>query len=104
MRRWHAERALMLRRWRMEIAEHEEMHHMALPPIPPQSCDEPCHCYRGPGFMRKQRPYGCTRPRCGLCHPTKKWGGKSRAKALRKAIEYELRAVWTEKEISRGLL
>lgn len=68
MRRWHAERELMLRRWRQEIADHEDYPYCALAPIPPSQCDMKCHCYLGPGFMRKNRPYGCGRARCMLCH------------------------------------
>jgi hypothetical protein len=104
MRRWHAERVLMLRRWQMEIGEHEDMEYMTLAPIPPRSCDERCHCYRGPGFMRKRRPYTCGKPRCGICKPGKVWGRKARATKLRKAIDYELNAAWTEKELARGLV
>ena len=93
MRRWHQERDLMLRRWRIEIAKHERGYsHMALAPVPPQDCDEPCHCYRGPGFLRKRRPLDCGRPRCGVCHFEKIYGRQARANEGRQAIEFDLAA------------
>lgn len=71
MRRWHEDRDLMLRRWREEIAKHEGIEnypHMSLAPIPPEKCDDICHCYRGMGFLRKRSVHGCGTPRCTICH------------------------------------
>jgi hypothetical protein len=64
MRRWHEEVGLMRRRWRMELGNHvggfmgpEEMaNHCWLAP-PSEAVGIKCHCARGIGTMRKQRPY-----------------------------------------------
>jgi hypothetical protein len=48
LRRWHEEAALMRRR----LADPYEQ---AL------------------GQARKTRPHACNRPRCGICHPSKRW-------------------------------
>lgn len=58
MKRWHAETALMLRRWREEIEKHR---HHSLGYI-----ESACHCLRGKGTMRKRTPWGHRR-RCYLC-------------------------------------
>lgn len=98
MKRWHEERNLMLRRWREEIHNHADDRWQKgsyrRAPIPPTVCngDEPCHCFRGPGFMRKQRPHGCSRPRCGICHGDKHYGYKARANKKRAAIRFEMEA------------
>jgi hypothetical protein len=108
MRRWHSpkERALMLRRWRQEIAQHERWRYSraALAPVPPDKCavdpyvvlrglrtrfPDPCHCYDGMGFMRKQRPFGCGRARCQLCHYGK-WFPKARHNKRLAAINRDL--------------
>ena len=93
MRRWHSprERVIMLRRWRQEIAKHEERAQCSLAPLPPNAAGD-CHCYRGAGFMRKRRPFGCSRPRCGLCHFAKLDEPKDRYNNRRYAIFYELAA------------
>lgn len=89
MKRWHEEVPLMVRRWRMEIAKHEGMARRSLAPVPPEPDDESCHCYRGPGFMRKRRPYGCSNPRCAICHFEKLYAPKDRYNRKRLAIEFE---------------
>lgn len=83
MYRWHSERDLMLRRWRLEIASHEYSSRQGRPgfrryalrmdqaPLPPVVCDDSCHCYLGPGFFRKRHPYDCGKTRCYWCHPEK---------------------------------
>jgi hypothetical protein len=92
MRRWHTprERAIMLRRWRQEIAKHED-DPFGYAPLPPVG-EEFCHCYRGMGFLRKRKPHDCGRPRCWLCHGEKFYAAKARAKNQRDAIEFELGA------------
>ena len=95
MRRWHEERDLMLRRWRVEIAKHEYFlwGRYSLAPIPPVSCDEDdCHCYRGPGFLRKRKPYDCGRARCGICHLEKHYPGERRRRDEREAFNHEWEA------------
>ncbi|HYZ76203.1 MAG TPA: hypothetical protein VE596_02405 [Gaiellaceae bacterium] len=91
MKRWHQERALMLRRWREEIYKHEwdfTGGSYGLAVIPPQALDEPCHCYRGPGFLRKRTAHGgCGR--CGVCKPHKVCP-PSRRHARERAIRQEL--------------
>lgn len=93
MRRWHsvAERRIMIRRWRQEIALHENDKYsfMACAPLPPDP-DGDCHCYRGMGYFRKREPLDCGRARCGLCHWSKMWEPKRRAATKRKAIRSEL--------------
>ena len=102
MRRWHAERELMLRRWRNEIAAHgghsgwrlkgrHSFNGWLEAPVPPPACDlDTCHCFLGPGFFRKRKPFDCGNPRCELCH-SGKWDDKDRYNKRREAIEYELR-------------
>jgi hypothetical protein len=103
MRRWHAERALMLRRWRFEIGAHGGHsgyringwggNDWVAVPVPPPSCDlDTCHCFRGAGYFRKRHPFDCGNPRCGLCHFEKFWVPKARATKKRAAIQYELDA------------
>jgi hypothetical protein len=90
MYRWHAEHNLMLRRWRQELATHNEARHCSLAP-PSLAPAVDCHCAQGIGSMRKRRPFGCTKARCFLCH-AEKFLPKGRAAKKRAAIEFELRA------------
>lgn len=98
MMRWHAERDLMLRRWRMELGNHtgsfvgpvESAGKEWLAP-PAIACDVDCHCANGIGTMRKNRPYGCGRARCHICHGDKLMAPKGRADR-RAAIKFELEA------------
>lgn len=88
MQRWHNERALMLRRWKMEMAKHG--YDWRNPPDP--KCDrDACHCAAGIGSMRKMRPYDCGQVRCAWCHGDK-FDPKARATKQRAAIQYELDA------------
>jgi hypothetical protein len=83
MYRWHSERSLMLRRWKQEMALHG--YDWRNPPDP--KCDRnACHCAAGIGSMRKVIPLGCGKPRCGLCHPWKKWPLHNRSEKKRAAI------------------
>jgi len=89
MRRWHEERGLMLRRWHEEIAQHENVVWAPLPRDPaPDPSGALCHCYRGPGFMRKHTP-GCNRPRCGLCHRAKLYDRGRRPRERSEAFAQE---------------
>jgi hypothetical protein len=92
MKRWHAERSLMLRRWRVEIQKHEDLGREH--PFPHDGCSAPdvCHCYRGPGYFRKRRPLGCGNPRCCVCHYEKFFEPKARGRRKRDAIAYEIAA------------
>jgi hypothetical protein len=58
VKRWHAEHAMMLRRWRMELANHEHRAPFALAP-PSAAANARCHCANGVGTMRKRHVYGC---------------------------------------------
>jgi hypothetical protein len=78
MKRWHVERPLMLRRWQLEKEKHTDNGEIV----------GDCHCLRGPGFMRKRRPYGCHRPRCKLCHWEKLYP-QPRGPKKRAEIEFE---------------
>ncbi len=93
MRRWHAprERAITLRRWREEIAKHEDVW-FGQAALPPAADADACHCYRGMGFLRKRKPYDCGNPRCGVCHGDKFFATKARARRVREAIEFDVRA------------
>lgn len=101
MRRWHAERHIMLRRWRFEIGAHgghsgytikDGFNDWVAVPVPPPACDiGTCHCFKGPGYFRKRKPFDCGNPRCGLCH-YEKYMPKARAAKKRTAIQYELDA------------
>jgi hypothetical protein len=101
MRRWHQERDLMLRRWRLEIAQHEmgasqrgqrRYGRYDFAPLPPASCEDACHCYRGAGYFRKRHPLDCGHTRCGLCSWHKQpWETKRRRRRDRQeAIAFEL--------------
>lgn len=91
MKRWHDERDLMLRRWRLEIAVHEGawVWQGWLAPLPPDP-EGDCHCYRGPGYFRKRTPFGCSSGTC-LCKYEKN-RPKARHNHRRAAIEFELLA------------
>jgi hypothetical protein len=92
MYRWHAERDLMLRRWRVELASHDRSYsHMALAP-PGIACTVDCHCANGMGTMRKTKPFDCGKPRCHTCHWSKLTEPKRRASAQRDAIRFDLEA------------
>lgn len=88
----------MMRRWRMELGNHTGG---ILDPIktvgqewlapPAMACDVDCHCANGIGTMRKNRPYGCGRAHCGICHYGK-WFKKGRGAKKRAAINSELEA------------
>ena len=93
MRRWQQDRERMIRRWRIEIAKHEQYPHMALAVAPPDHCDtDDCHCYRGMGYFRKRHPFDCGKTRCGLCHWYKHFPGSGRANRRRAAIEFDIMA------------
>ena len=103
MRRWHAERNLMLRRWREEIATHtygdegcwwSYYGQAPLPPdyVQPDSRGEVCHCVRGPGFMRKRTVHGCSNPHCLICHWEKFCDLGRRTREKREAFAYEWEA------------
>ena len=98
MYRWHSprEQAIMYRRWRMELANHDweygaDYPHCYLAP-PGDAAGISCHCANGIGSMRKHTPYGCGRARCGLCHGEKIYAPKARQTKKRKEIEYEIAA------------
>lgn len=96
MRRWHEERDLMLRRWRQELGNHTGG---VLDPVksagmeweapPAMACGIDCHCARGIGTMRKNRPYGCSCWMCKLDKHYDKWGRGGRRRA---AIQFDLEA------------
>ncbi len=93
MKRWHEERSLMLRRWAIE----KDKHRPTWGRFKNSEVDgDECHCLRGPGFVRKRKPYDCGRPRCGVCHFTKFYVPKARATRRRDEIEFELRACGVE--------
>ena len=77
MKRWHAERALMLRRWRQEKAKHAEF-------------GQDCHCLRGPGFMRKRRAHDSHGPNqhCFVCELE-----RNERRAERRRLRYSARDV-----------
>lgn len=87
MRRWHSERHIMLRRWKMEMIKHG--YDWRNPPDP--KCDrDACHCAAGIGSMRKRRPFDCGNPHCALCHFEKFWVPKARNTKKREAIDFSL--------------
>jgi hypothetical protein len=101
MYRWHKDRDLMLRRWRLEIAQHEQhldqrgfrrYSRFDYAPVPPLVCDDSCHCYRGAGYFRKHHPLDCGHTRCGICAYHKQpWEVKRRRRRdRREAIAFEL--------------
>jgi len=99
MRRWHEERDLMMRRWRMELATHmgacigpDRRPNQEWPAPPAVSCDVDCHCANGIGTMRKNRVYGCGNPRCGICHFEKYYVPKRRGARKRAEINFDLEA------------
>lgn len=68
--RWHKEQALMLRRYRIELATHAflgpDRRRMAWRSLAPvgTAAEVACHCARGIGTMRKHRPGVCEKVRC----------------------------------------
>jgi hypothetical protein len=98
MQRWHAERNLMTRRWRQELAKHGDNHphsegypHMALAP-PSLAPAVECHCSQGIGSMRWRKPLDCGRARCGICHFGRNYIRPARANKRREAIRFDLEA------------
>ena len=91
MRRWHAERNLMLRRWRQELANHSRDYPRCFLAPPGDAAGVGCHCANGIGTMRKHRPFGCERPRCGLCK-LEKHLPKARNAVRRNAIGFDVDA------------
>lgn len=90
MRRWHSEKALMLRRWKHEMSIHG--YDWRNPPDP--KCDHSaCHCAAGIGSMRKKKPLDCGRPRCLVCHSEKFLYPKARANKKRDVIAFEMEAM-----------
>ena len=85
MRRWHEERSLMLRRWKIEMDKHG--YDWRNPPDP--KCDrDSCHCAAGIGSVRKKKPLDCGRPRCGVCHGEKFYAPKRRGATKREEISF----------------
>lgn len=62
--RWHTEAALMLRRWRKELANHARVRVPERLAPPSEATGMACHCARGIGTMRKRRPYECQKRNC----------------------------------------
>jgi hypothetical protein len=90
MRRWHSERNLMIRRWRQELAKHNnDLPFMALAP-PSLAPETDCHCAHGIGSVRKRKPYDCGNPRCGVCHFEKFHVPKARQNVRQREIEFAL--------------
>lgn len=88
MRRWHEERELMIRRWRIEVETHDGIGAQ----FPPVATESSCHCFRGMGTMRKTKPLDCGNPRCSLCHWEKFHEPKRRGATIRAAIASDLAA------------
>jgi hypothetical protein len=105
MRRWHADRERMLRRWRLEIALHGGHdgwrpsgfrgvgEYAPLPPVYDRCDGKVCHCFRGMGYFRKRHPLDCGK-RCFLCHGSKLLGyskyGEVRSNERRRVIREEV--------------
>lgn len=95
MRRWHEERDLMLRRWRQELGNHTggflgpvKMAGQEWEAPPVMACGIDCHCARGIGTMRKQRPYESG----SFYRWDKYFEHKRRVNKNRAAIDFELNA------------
>jgi len=95
MKRWHEDRDLMLRRWRMELGNHvggflgPVKYAGATWQAPPvMACGIKCHCARGIGTMRKQRPYDGG----SFFRWEKHFDHKRRANQKRAAIKFDLNA------------
>ncbi len=89
MKRWHAERNLMLRRWRQRLAMVSDGYsHMALAP-PSEAPGRWERHQKGIGAHRSRKPLDCGHPRCGCCHGEKFYAPKARAAKRRAAIEYD---------------
>lgn len=82
MQRWHKEKALMFRRWKIEMMIHR--YDWRNPPTDPEAC----HCAKGIGSMRKRTPAGHRR-RCCLCNPHK-CVPKARQNKEYRALAFEL--------------
>lgn len=99
MQRWHRDRQLMLRRWRMELAKHGDgdphsrrggyPRYALAPSSLAASVD--CHCADGIGTMRKATPFGHRHHACPFCNPDK-FLPKARGTAKRRAIAFDLTA------------
>jgi hypothetical protein len=81
----------MYRRWRQELAIHTSGYSWHSLAPPDCAIDVDCHCARGVGTMRKNRPLGCPNPRCYMCKGEKLLAPKGRADR-RAAIAYDCAA------------
>lgn len=96
MRRWHAERDLMLGRWRVELGNHtgsvlgtvKTANYFWKAP-PASACNVDCHCANGIGTMRRHRPYDSH----GKWKKYEKlFENRKRVNQKRAAIKFELEA------------
>ena len=82
MKRWHEEKALMMKRWKIELSKHEPWNlgrELAKGKEARTICGitltgKFCHCEIGPGSCRKKRPYG--HPSQCSCKAEKWWKNK----------------------------
>jgi hypothetical protein len=70
VKRWHEETALMTSRRRAALTEHDRQLEL--------------------GRLRKRKPLDCGNPRCGVCHPSKRWYRKDRRHVDRREIDAQL--------------
>ncbi len=88
MFRWHAERLLMLRRWKQELRKHKS----EVQGLYGGTVEPTCHCLRGIGTLRKRKPGDCGRAQCGVCHLNKKWS-KGNSRRLREYEAFQREAI-----------
>ena len=92
MQRWHEELPIMLARRRAEQRRHRNPAFGFL--------EGDYHRLKGPGTLRKRRPYDCGKTRCALCHwdkvhgyrPAREGGRRGRQNARREAFRHEARS------------
>ena len=92
MRRWHAERPIMLARWRAERRRHRSPAFGLL--------EGGSSRLKRLGSLRKRRSFDCGNPRCALCHwdkvygyrPAGEGGRRGRQNTRREALSREAQA------------
>ena len=95
MRRWHSQKEenIMRRRWRIELGKHSweyGQNYAYLYLAPPGDAEGvSCHCARGVGTMRKQRP-AQHHKHCLLCNGSKYLFKGQRRREKYAAIQFEL--------------
>lgn len=94
MRRWHQELPLMLARWRAERRRHRQPG--------PGFIEDGQHDLKGPGTLRKRKPFDCGKPRCAVCHWDKLHGYRPAREGTRRGRQNARRETLHREALASG--